>query len=119
MGDLSNDISLILNSVRWSRETEAHLYLYTGKEVYQHSERLVVRLDVILDETREYEGEIPNPNAIDSLIDAQIQIDTFVDQTIEPAHAYNRTTEYEDETMTKGDDHVNPNAADDFPILDA
>ena len=45
------------------------------------------------------------------------QIDPFVDQ--EPAHANIRTTENEDETMTEGDDQVNPHAGYEFPIPDA
>ena len=56
-----------------------------------------------------------NPNEIDLLIDSQI--DPFVDQ--EPAHANIRTTENEDETMTEGDDQVNPHAGHEFPIPDA
>ena len=53
-----------------------------------------------------------NPNEIDLLIDSQI--DPFVDQ--ETAHANIRTTENEDETMTEGDDQVNPLAGHEFPI---
>ncbi len=81
--------------------------------------KVVVSLDVIIDELRGYEGEIPFPNAIDLLIDSQIQIDPLIDQTIEPARANIRTTENEDEIMTEGDDQVNPLAAEEPPIPDA
>jgi hypothetical protein len=49
--------------------------------------KVVVSLDVIIDETRRYGGEIPYPNAFDLLIDSQIQIDPFIDQTIELVRA--------------------------------
>ncbi len=65
---------------------------------------------------RGYEGEIPYPNAIELLIDSQIQIDPFIDQTIEPDRANIRTTENEDEIMTDGDDQVNPHVAEELPI---
>lgn len=80
--------------------------------------KVVVSLDVIIDETRGYEGEIPYPNAIDLIIDSQIQIDPFIDQTIEPARANIRTTENEGEIMTEGDGQLNPYAAEALPIPD-
>ncbi len=77
--------------------------------------KVVVSLDVIIGETRGYEGEISNTNEIDLLLDCQI--DPFVDQA--PAHANIRTTENDDETKTEGDDQVNPHAGDEFLITDA
>jgi hypothetical protein len=77
--------------------------------------KVLVSLDVIIDETRGYEGGIPYPNATDSLIDSQIQIDPFIDQTVEPA----RVNINEDEITTEGDGQVNSHAAEEVPIPDA
>ncbi len=47
-------------------------------KAYRISRKVVVSFDVIIDETRGYEGEIPNPNADNSLMDSQS--DPFIDQ---------------------------------------
>ena len=57
----------------WESSKAYRIYIPTQRKV-------ITSLDVIIDETRGYEGEIPNPNASDSPIDPQF--DPFVDQVI-------------------------------------
>ena len=86
--------------------------------IYTPAQRKVaVSLDKIIDETRGYEGEISNLNAIDSPLDSQS--DPFIDETTETTHTNSRKMDNNgDENNTERDDQVNKPIVDEFPIAD-
>ena len=59
------------------RSSGGLLRVFQGLPCIYPNTKVLVSLDSIIDETRGYEGEIPYPNAIDSLVDSQIQIDPY------------------------------------------